>query len=646
MTALIVRPSQLTQTKSPKKQLDSIELRPAQKIFKKEIYGQIKAGHRRILAVAPCGFGKTIISASLVYDMTVRRDYKVLFLVHAKCLVEQTIEAFARYGIWAGAIAGGMEETRSKSVQVGMIQTLRGRRDTSWFKPDFVIADECHETLWDRWSLSQFPKLKDGQEIYTVHALDSELRVLGVEVDRLALEGGSYPTFEEVKSIHREMSKKNHPDQGGDAAIQKQINAAWDTIKTHRDLFESNRPDKTPLLIGLTATPWRLSKRQSMGDLFPVQVLGPTPAEQIEAGNLVPFAYWRIPGASTKQIRITAGDFNEADLGEAFSVPEVVQCAVNNYLSKASDRRFACFPTTVRHGQLLLHAFSQAGVKAALITGETPNKRRQQIYQEVKDNTLAGIISVGCIGIGFDLPEISCVIDCCPTLSINRYVQAAGRGQRLAPWIGKEDCVYLDQAGNVERHGMIESISYGELFDSDDSPKGVAPTKECPECGHILLATQMECVVCGYEFPPPNKPEAVGEMVLMVRQDEVELFHAFRKNLQKAYQLDKKPLWAAWETAKKLSEHPVVKSKGGKGWYPKKEWYYRAIFENPTHEDTQAYMLYLLRATKDDLEPKKNWWYEGFMKKEFGDNWKSLPVTGLPSSEPPRPKALVADYVL
>lgn len=627
------------------KKLDSIELRPAQKQFKKQIYDQIRDGHRRILAVAPCGFGKTVISASLVYDMTIRRDYKVLFLVHAKCLVEQTLEAFASYGIWAGAIAGGMAEHRTKSVQVAMIQTLRGRRDVSWFKPDFVIADECHETLWDNWSLSQFPRLKDGLEIHSVHALDQELRVLGVDVDKLALEGGGrYPSFEEVRSIHREASKRYHPDlTGGDSTMQKQINAAWDVIRQHKDLFESDRPDKTPLLIGLTATPWRLSKRQSMGDIFPVQVLGPTPAEQIEAGNLVPFVYWRITGASTKQIRITAGDFNEADLGQAFAVPEVVQCAVDNYLSKAKGRRFACFPTTVRHAQLLVHAFDQAGVKCALITGETSNKRRQQIYQEVRDNHLAGIVSVGCIGIGFNLPEISCVIDCCPTLSRNRYVQAAGRGQRLAPWIGKEDCIYLDQAGNVERHGMIESLTYGSLQESDDSPVGVAPVKECPECGHILLATQMECVVCGYEFPPPKKEMSVGDMVLLVRSDELDLFHAFQGKLREAYQRRKKPLWAAAEVARVHKSHPRVSSREKKGWYPKKEWYYHAIFPNPVKADTQAYMQYLIEATANDLEPKKQWWYDGFMNKEFGDDWRNLPE-GEPSIAPKQQSPLLPKY--
>lgn len=100
------------------------ELRTDQQAVKNGIYDKIREGHKRILAVCPCGWGKTRTAISLMYDMTIRRDYKVLFLVHAECLVDQTIEALAEFKIWAGAIAGGRKEYRKKNIQVAMIQTL------------------------------------------------------------------------------------------------------------------------------------------------------------------------------------------------------------------------------------------------------------------------------------------------------------------------------------------------------------------------------------------------------------------------------------------------------------------------------------------------------------------------------------------
>lgn len=643
MTAIILRSQykpKSGKTIKPKKDLQPIELRDSQKLVKAELYNRIRDGYNRIQLVAPCGFGKTILSASLVYDMTVRRDKKVLFLVHAKCLVEQTIEAFARYGLWAGAIAGGLQETRSKPIQVAMLQTLARGRDISWFKPDFVIADECHETLWSNWSLKQFPRLLSGEEVHNIFALDAELRAIGIDT----VFHDAVPTYEQAKAAFKEAAFKNHPDQGGSKEAMQRINAAWQTIRDHRDLFEGNRPTSSPKLIGLTATPWRLSKRQSMGDIFPVQVIGPTPGEQVQLGidtgftqGLVPFVYWRVPGAEFKSVKVGAGrDFTEAELaeiGKSFSMPEIIQCAVDNYLSKAKGRSFACFPTSIRHAQLLHHAFNKAGIKCALVTGETSNKHRQIIYQEIRGNLLAGIISVGCIGIGFDLPEISCIVDCCPTMSKAKFVQAAGRGQRIAPWINKKDCIYLDQAGNVSRHGMIEDIKYGELIPAEETPVGEAPVKECPECGHINLSFATKCAECGYEFPVPKKEMAVGDMVLMIREGEEDLFEAFQEQVRQCYLVNEAPTNAVYRVNELYKKHPSVmkaKIKGTKDgkfgtWYPRKEWYYHAVFENPCLEDTQAYMKYLQACSAKYSQPKPAWWFENYMKREFGENWKSLP---------------------
>lgn len=641
MTALILRSTSAIKGKviKPKKELQPIELREGQIKVKRELYDRIREGYNRIQVVAPCGFGKTVLAASLVHDMTVRRNKKVLFLVHAKCLVEQTIDAFARYGLWCGAIAGGLQETRSKSIQVAMLQTLARGRDISWFKPDFVIADECHETLWSNWALRQFPRLLEGNEIHNLHALDKELRLIGIDT----VLHDAVPTYEQAKAAYKEAALSNHPDKGGSKEAMQQINAAWQTIRDHRDLFESSRPTNTPKLIGLTATPWRLSKRQAMGDIFPVQVLGPTPGQQVEIGiesgftqGLVPFVYWRIPGADTKSVKIGSGrDFTESELneiGKSFSMPEIIQCAVDNYLSKAKGRSFACFPTSIRHAQLLHHAFNKAGIKCALVTGSTSNKHRQIIYQEIRDNLLAGIISVGCIGIGFDLPEISCVIDCCPTMSKAKFVQAAGRGQRLAPWINKKDCVYLDQAGNVGRHGMIEDITYGGLTKADETTAGEAPVKECPECGHIDYAFHLKCPNCGYEFPVPKKEMAVGDMVLLVRDGEEDLFVAFQEFVRQAYITGKAPSSAVYQVNERCKAHPAIQraqSKTIKGkpgtWYPRKEWYYHAVFEKPCLEDTQAYMKYLQACAAKYTQPKPQWWFDNQMKREFGENWQSLP---------------------
>jgi superfamily II DNA or RNA helicase len=596
-------------------------LRDDQSQVKREIYNEIRNGHKRIMAVCPCGWGKTRLAISLCYDMTILRNYKVLFLVHAECLVDQTIEAMAQFKLWAGAIAGSRKEHRKKNIQVAMIQTLERGRDISWFKPDFIISDEVHELCFRSWHLQQFPRLKDGEQIFTVHGLDDELRILGINVDKLALEGGAYPSFKEVTHAHKVAAKANHPDVGGDVAVMRQINSAWDEIRKHKDLFSQPREKSTPTLIGLTATPWRLSKRESMGDIFSTQALGPTPGQMIAMGKGVPYIYWGIEGADLDKIHTTYGDFNEQELVDALSVPDVIQTAVRNYKEKALGRRFICFPVRVDHAKILQKAFSFSGIETAVIEGNTPANERKLIYEQVKSKKILGIISVGCVGIGFDLPEISCIIDCCPTKSIAKYLQKAGRGGRIAPWDNKEDCIYLDQAGNVTRHFMVEDTIYPELRQSSTRAKGEPLVKVCPQCGRILQISLMECIACGFKFEAPEKEEAVGNMILLVRESEKPMLEHFRILLKRAFKTARKPNWAVYQLNQKFKGHPAIARKSGMFW-PPKGWYYQAIFGECTPENIQAYLTYLQDCTKADRQPPQEWWYKSFLSREFGEGWQ------------------------
>jgi DNA repair protein RadD len=71
----------------------------------------------------------------------------------------------------------------------------------------------------------------------------------------------------------------------------------------------------------------------------------------------------------------------------------------------------------------------------------------------------------------------------------------AGRGTRLAK--GKENCLVLDFAGNVKRHGPIDLVKRKRPGSGD----GDAPVKVCPDCDSIVAAAALECPDCGFIFP-------------------------------------------------------------------------------------------------------------------------------------------------
>jgi len=85
-----------------------------------------------------------------------------------------------------------------------------------------------------------------------------------------------------------------------------------------------------------------------------------------------------------------------------------------------------------------------------------------------------------------------------PTESPGLYYQMVGRGFRMAP--GKTDCLVLDLAGNISRHGPIDTLNERILAPSGD---GEAPMKTCPQCASMVLAGSAVCQDCQYEFKKP-----------------------------------------------------------------------------------------------------------------------------------------------
>ena len=105
---------------------------------------------------------------------------------------------------------------------------------------------------------------------------------------------------------------------------------------------------------------------------------------------------------------------------------------------------------------------------------------------------------MGVLTTGFNAPGVDLIAMLRPTKSTGLYVQMAGRGTRLAP--GKADCLVLDFAGNVARHGPIDAVKPKR----PGTGEGEAPVKVCPDCQSILATAVRVCPDCGHAFPPPK----------------------------------------------------------------------------------------------------------------------------------------------
>ena len=122
-----------------------MQLRPYQDDLIKAARNEMARGSHRVLIVAPCGAGKTILSAFIASEHT-KRGGQVLFLAHRRELNEQAEDTFARTG------------QPTKNISVMSVQTA-ARRTNRIIKPTMILLDEAHHAAANTWLtiLKAFP---------------------------------------------------------------------------------------------------------------------------------------------------------------------------------------------------------------------------------------------------------------------------------------------------------------------------------------------------------------------------------------------------------------------------------------------------------------------------------------------------------
>lgn len=290
------------------------------------------------------------------------------------------------------------------------------------------------------------------------------------------------------------------------------------------------RENKDRPIVYLTATPWRLSKKQSFTDIVPKDnyVFAPLPTELIEKGRLTKPIYYKALEVKLTGVRKQGGDYKVSDLSVLCNNPEVISSGLKFWQERYPNERTVAFAVSVEHAETIVKMANEAGRKAVIVHGETPIPERDRHYKALKDHTIDMIVSVDCLSEGFDVPNIRCAWMLRPTLSKSKFYQQMGRAMRVAD--GKENCIILDQSGNIGRHSLVENLDKDDFYDSSDvATKEPPPPPICAErdldtwdiiwngegCHAVIRGNPKICPHCGYVLPVrvDNKAIAIGEVV-------------------------------------------------------------------------------------------------------------------------------------
>jgi hypothetical protein len=124
----------------PGRQAMNKALRPHQERALTLLRQSLGSRKRRPMLQAPTGFGKTLLAAAVV-DGARRKGKRVIFVVPALSLIDQTVQAFGEEGIVEVGVGFHELSDFNQPVQVASVQTLMRRKIPA---ADVVVIDEAH----------------------------------------------------------------------------------------------------------------------------------------------------------------------------------------------------------------------------------------------------------------------------------------------------------------------------------------------------------------------------------------------------------------------------------------------------------------------------------------------------------------------
>lgn len=332
------------------------------------------------------------------------------------------------------------------------------------------------------------------------------------------------------------------------------------------------------------------------------------PKVLIESGFLVKPSYYGLNfNVEVDEIDIVGGDYDLNQLSVTCDRPELIEQICQIWIELAYGRPTIVFAVKVNHAENIANSFSDRGISAAVVSGKTPNSTRQELYRQLACGELMVLASCNALSEGFDVPQVSCVVLARPTKSKALYFQQVGRGLRLAD--DKEDCLVLDQSGNVMEHGFIEDLEEVVLEDSQEQTlvqKGEPPLKICPldrgGCGKFVPSVVLKCPECEYNFDLAKLVKVLNSSRLISLEDQQKM-EKYRFLLRESYRNSFAPSWAA------------IKFRDEFGFFPPFDWARSAIFDGQK-EALSQYTIYLKRIASrldKDLD-----WVQKYLRMEFG----------------------------
>ena len=226
---------------------------------------------------------------------------------------------------------------------------------------------------------------------------------------------------------------------------------------------------------------------------------------------LAPFHYYGLGDIDRSKLRKAHGDYSSDSMNEAIS-HQIYGHIVDQYQRLAKGKQAVVYCHSIESAKKVTEQFTQAGITAAEIDGDTDSKVRDRLVQKFRDQQLTILANVNLFTEGVDLPNVDCVIMARPTSSLALYLQFSMRC--LNPRKGKT-AIIIDHVDNFLNFGLPNNDrNWSEAIITKDKRKAKSNTDngpaiaQCNYCFGTFYRDQITdgcCPLCGHELKKENK---------------------------------------------------------------------------------------------------------------------------------------------
>lgn len=244
-------------------------------------------------------------------------------------------------------------------------------------------------------------------------------------------------------------------------------------IATAKTYLQSINFFNPKLLLGISATPARFDN-MNLGNVFQEIVYTYSIRDAIRDKYLTEIDAIRVKTQiSLDNIKTVGGDLNEKQLSLEVNTERRNNLVAESYIKYAKGRPAIGYTVDIQHAIDLTDVFIKHGINATAISSKqdlTGDRTRK--VKDFKEGKYDVVFNCGVLVKGFDFPDVGCILHCCPTKSLTKWVQSTGRCSRLKTekYVSKfgQNAILIDIVDSTSRHNLVNSWTLDRDLDPEE----------------------------------------------------------------------------------------------------------------------------------------------------------------------------------